>query len=38
MDQIWMKLNELAETNNGFFRTAQVEKNRNQQTNASQIY
>lgn len=26
MDQIWMKLNELAETNNGFFRTAQVEK------------
>ena len=26
MDQIWMKLNELAEINNGFFRTAQVEK------------
>ena len=26
MDQIWAKISELAEANNGFFRTAQVEK------------
>ena len=26
IDQIWMKIHELAETNNGFFRTAQVEQ------------
>lgn len=26
MDQIWMKINELAEANNGFVRTAQVEE------------
>ena len=24
MDQIWMRINELAEANNGFVRTAQV--------------
>ena len=26
MDQIWMRINELAEANNGFIRTAQVEE------------
>ena len=26
MDQIWMRINELAEANNGFVRTAQVEE------------